>query len=672
MNFFDHQATARKKSWLLGFLFLIAVALIVITTNLICYFIFSFNDAQPLTLQDWFSSRVSLSISAAIILTISIGTIYQFINLSKGGRAVADMARGRRVDLGSQDKLEQRFVNLVEEMSIASGTMMPELYIMDQERSINAFVAGYEPTECVLVITKGALENLSRDELQGIIGHEFSHILNGDMRINIRLIAILAGILLIGQIGQFLTRTSFDRSYSYRSSKSRSDIAQFFIGLTLICIGYTGLFMGRVIKAAISRQREFLADAASVQFTRNPEGIASALYKIFDSQEGSQLRVTRHAEDLNHLCFSESIKLHLSGLLASHPPLSERITTIDRSYLVRFKARKHAAKKRTSTLKTSSIGSDIQPQNTQQLTDDTIGFAQNSSAPSDSVPLNTPQASTLSLQPLSTHTAAIEQTTGTVSPAHIDYAVELLAGIPSEIKGLVHTPEGAKVAVLLLMLSETTNKLHTQAINQLSTSSQDSLNSPAYKCIPMLINNITLHQRTPVFELAISSLRNLSDRHKQDLINDLSTIANADGKITFFEFALITLTKQQLTDSYGRKIKSKYHSFNEVSNEIALILKLFAIASSLNKQEQQSRFAHAIQSFSVNIRWEENTTYNARKISHALNKLRLLSPLLKRPLIDAFIECVMADNIVSPREYELLRLVAVVLDCPMPPLLTQV
>lgn len=578
------------------------------------------------------------------------------------------MAKGRKVDTDSQGKLEQRFINLVEEMSIASGTMMPELYIMDHEHSINAFVAGYEPTECVLVITKGALEQLSRDELQGIIGHEFSHILNGDMRINIRLIAILAGILLIGQIGQFLIRTSFSRSHSYRSSnRSKHGIAQLFIGIALICIGYTGLFMGRVIKAAISRQREFLADAASVQFTRNPEGIASALYKIFDNQEGSQLRVTRHAEDLNHLCFAESVKLQFSSLLASHPPLNERISTIDTSYLVRFKARKHASKKRASTSKPSEYKPAASHPNAEPIANSTIGFAQTTIGLTNSHSLNTPQTANNSTQSLT----AIEQTAGTVTPAHVDYAVTLLKSIPAEIKTLVHTPEGAKVAVLLLMLNETSKELHAKAIKQLSQRSQNDLSSPTYSQAKMLIDDITLRQRTPIFEMAISSLRNLSNEHKQTLIEDLSRIANTDEKITFFEFALVTLTKQQLTVSYGHRIKSKYHSFTDVSSEIALILRLFVIASTTNKKEQQTRFTQAIQLFSDNIQWVEKPTYNARKISHALNKLRLLSPILKRPLIDSFIECVMADNQVSPREYELLRLVAVVLDCPMPPLLPQ-
>lgn len=679
MNFFDHQATARKKSLLLGILFLIAVALIVISTNLICYFVFSFTDSNPLTLAEWFSSRISHYISAAIILTIFIGTIHQFINLAKGGSAVAEMARGRKVDLSSQDRLEQRFINLVEEMSIASGTMMPTLYIMDHEHSINAFVAGYEPTECVLVVTRGTLEQLTRDELQGVIGHEFSHILNGDMRINIRLIAILAGILLIGQIGQFLLRSSFSRSHHYRSSRSKNDIALLFIGLTLICIGYTGLFMGRVIKAAISRQREFLADAASVQFTRNPEGIASALYKILDSQEGSQLRVTRHAEDLNHLCFSESIKLHLSGLLASHPPLNERISTIDSSFLVRFKARKHASKKRASSHTPHNTSSTVQPPRSQvsssqtsrehSLTDSALGLAPHSGGLAEGASLDSIGTPANSIQSLQSNAAAIEQTTGTVSPAHIDYAVALLQEIPSELKQLIHTSEGAKIAVLHLMLSETAEDLHAKAIKQLSQGSQSSLSSAKYKQIVPLLKGITLKQRTPIFEMAVSSIRSLSEDDKQALVDDLGVLTKVDHKITFFEFALVTLTKQQLTTSYGHKIKSKYHSFKDVSHEIAIILKLFAIASTTNKKEQQTRFKHAVGLFSDSIDWQDSKATNARAISHALNKLRLLSPLLKRPLIDSFIECVMADNTVSPREYELLRLVAVVLDCPMPPLL---
>ncbi|WP_250658731.1 M48 family metallopeptidase [Alkalimarinus coralli] len=659
MNFFDHQAIARKKSLLLGILFLIAVTLIVGITNLACYYALTFAEAQPLSLQQWFVSRPSIYISATLTAIIVSGSLYQFFNLSKGGQAVAEMARGRKVDTDSSDLLEQKFINLVEEMSIASGTMMPELYIMDHEHSINAFVAGYEPTECVLVVTKGALEKLSRDELQGVIGHEFSHILNGDMRINIRLIAVLAGILLIGQIGQFLVSSAFNRSHSYRSGRNRGDVALLGVGLVMICIGYTGLFFGRIIKAAISRQREFLADAASVQFTRNPEGIAGALYKIYDDQDGSRLRFTHHAEDINHLCFSESVKMHLSGLLASHPPLKERITTIGASYFVRFKARAHKARKRSASSPEEPVG--IYTNSPQEITNTTnIAPHVNSLASQMAASTNTQAAAPH--QP-------IEYSIGSVSPAHIDYAASLLQSIPARVKQLAHSSSGAQSLILSLMLNEAKLALDKNAFSQLSTSTQANLKSNTYNEVALLLKDITVNQRTPILELAIPSLKKLSTDQRSCFIDDLSTIANLDAKITFYEFALITLTKQQLNPSFGRKVISQYHSFKSVTNEVAIMLKLFAMASTPNKTEQQLHFRRAVRTYSDDIRWEDDLPCSVKGVSHALNKLRLLSPLLKRPLIDSFVECVMEDNEIKPREYELLRLVAIVLDCPIPPLL---
>ena len=370
------------------------------------------------------------------------------------------------------------------------------------------------------------------------------------------------------------------------------------------------------------------------------------------------------------MCFSESIKLSFSGLLASHPPLQERISTIDTSYFLRFKARKHTKAKQASSKQQPESSQNI----SQPMPENSRGFAQNSTSPTH---IDTSTAT--STQPpspprttidSSSSVAAIEHTTGTVSPDHIDHAVALLAGIPSEIKTLSHSVDTARTLIMCLMLNETDKKLHADAINQLSQSAQQALNSENYLKIEALIGGITLSQRTPIFEISIGTLRNLTENQKKDFIDDLSIIANTDKKITFFEFAIITLAKQQLAASYGHKIKSKYHSFSAVSNEIALILKLFAVASTTNKVEQASRLNQAMQLF---IDASDHITpipQNARNISHALNKLRLLSPLLKRPLIDSFIECVMADNKVNTREYELLRLVAVVLDCPMPPLLT--
>jgi len=660
MNFFEHQEVARKKSFFLVLLFILALIIIASSTSLIAYLILHNTGITALPLKDWITSRDCISIFGITLLVIAGGSFYQLLNLAKGGEAVAKMARGRKVDMSSSAPQERIFINIVEEMSIASGTPMPDLYIMDHEQAINAFVAGYEPTECVLVITQGALENLSRDELQGVIGHEYSHILNGDMRINVRLIAILAGILLFGQIGQFLLRAStnrsgFSRSRSYSNrSNNKGNALILFIGLAMIIIGYIGLFCGRVIKAAISRQREFLADAASVQFTRNPEGIASALYKIANIHDGSRLVSTYHAEDINHLCFSESVKMSLSSLLASHPPLPERISAIDKSLLVRFRSRKNAQKNQnTKQPKSTQSHSTVHTDNILEKNQLSSSFADSSVPFTD--PINKP------VLPV-----------GIVSPAHLDYAIKLLAGIPDGTKNLAHDPVSAKTLLISLMINETASELHSTAINLLSDTGKASLSAGYSAGVNSLISGITKQQRVPLIEMAIATIKPQSQKLKQDLIKDLITLANADSKFTFFEFSLITLVKQQLSPQHGKKIKSKYHSYKNVTQEIALIIKLFATAASQNQQVREKLYNHAMQSFSADIKWDNTLKTKAENISHSLNKLRIISPLLKQPFLESCAECVMADKKVNPREYELLRLVATVIDCPMPPLLLTV
>jgi len=255
------------------------------------------------------------AVTAGIIFVVSIISVAK---LADGGSAVAEMIGARRVAPDTRDPLERRLRNVVEEMAIASGVRVPGVYVMDGESGINAFAAGWDVSNSVVAVTRGTLETLTRDELQGVIGHEFSHILNGDMRLNIRLIGVLAGIVFIGSIGEFLMR-------SVRGSRSRNTGGIFLVGLAIFVIGYIGLFFARLIKAAVSRQREFLADASSVQFTRNPDGIAGALDQI---RSASAFIANRYAEEMSHMFFGQSLKLWLGGLFDTHPPIDERIRRV--------------------------------------------------------------------------------------------------------------------------------------------------------------------------------------------------------------------------------------------------------------------------------------------------------------------------------------------------------
>lgn len=283
------------------------------------------SETSGLSFPQWLISRHGLVTALAVVVLISAGSLIRWLDLAGGGERVANMVNARLIDPSTSDNDERQLRNIVEEMAIASGVPVPQLYVMDHETSINAFVAGYSPTEAVVVVTNGAITHLDRDELQGVIGHEFSHILNGDMRLNVRLIALLAGILMVGQIGLFLLRGSSRRSFG-SSRRGKGQGLAVALGLALTVIGYIGVFFGRLIQAAVSRQREMLADASSVQFTRNPEGIGGALYKI--GLKSSYLDTTSHASDVNQMCFGESARMKFSHLLASHPPVAERIDAI--------------------------------------------------------------------------------------------------------------------------------------------------------------------------------------------------------------------------------------------------------------------------------------------------------------------------------------------------------
>jgi len=318
-DFFELQQKAKSHTRLLTLYFVLAVIFIAVGVNLGVWVALLSSMQIYIPLQEWpFHpwSWITTEIVFVIILGMSVKRIRQ---LGNGGHAVAEMMNARRIHSNTKDPNERKLLNIVEEMAIASGVTMPGVYVMDEETSINAFAAGLKPSLAVIVVTKGSLETFTRDELQGVIGHEFSHILNGDMHLNVKLIGLLAGILAIGQLGGFLLRSSYYSRSSYRhgslfssssssSKNSSSGVPVLAIGVGLFVVGYTGLFFARLIKAGISRQREFLADASSVQFTRNKEGIVQALAKIKQHQRQGKL-LSPHVEDTNHMCFESSVHL---------------------------------------------------------------------------------------------------------------------------------------------------------------------------------------------------------------------------------------------------------------------------------------------------------------------------------------------------------------------------
>ncbi len=323
-DFFQRQDRARRHTWLLLVYLLAAVALIVVGIEIAAYPLALRAKIVAPDLTAWLVSPAAGLVALATLTLIAGGSLVRWFQLRGGGRAVAEMVGAEAVDPGTRDAALRRYINVVEEMSIASGTPVPDLYVLEGEAGINAFVAGYRPTEAVMVATRGAIDTLDRDELQGVVGHEYSHILNGDMRLNVRLIAILAGILTIALIGRGIVSSSGRSRYRSRGRNSSAG-GIILLGFALLVIGYVGVFFGNLIKAAVSRQREYLADAASVQFTRNPDGLAGALWRIAEHSGGSLLRGAR-SEETSHMCFGASGAPLFGRLLATTSSARQPIT----------------------------------------------------------------------------------------------------------------------------------------------------------------------------------------------------------------------------------------------------------------------------------------------------------------------------------------------------------
>ncbi len=359
MNFFQHQERARRRTLLLALYFLLALAAVVAAVNLACWLAWQWWPLPGAAARGWFASDAFWWVTLGTLGLLLAGSLRKAWQLRHGGESLAALLGAREIASHSGDPAERRLRNVVEEMSLAAGTIMPRTYVLPGETGINAFVAGPTPSRAVLVVTEGALAQLDRDELQGVVAHEFSHILNGDVRINLRLMAALAGILTVGKLGEFLLHMSPTRD------RRRNGGLLILAGLVLMAIGYAGLFFGRLIKAAISRQRERLADASAVQFTRQPAGLAGALIKIRNGN-GSHLRSV-HAEDLSHMGFAETLAFRLRRLLATHPTLDQRLHALGAHWAARARVRA-----RTDS---SPSPAPVPSERIGRLDDDNLGYA---------------------------------------------------------------------------------------------------------------------------------------------------------------------------------------------------------------------------------------------------------------------------------------------------------
>jgi len=645
MNFFQAQDQARHNTTRLVVLFVLAVISLIVMTNLLIMAVFAYiNSRGSLETQNLFQGFdwstfgiVSIGVAAVIVA----GSLYKLAQLAGGGKVVAESLGGRLISKDSNGLLQRRVLNVVEEMSIASGTPVPPVYVLDDEPGINAFAAGFTTGDAVIAVTRGCLEQLSRDELQGVIAHEFSHILNGDMRMNIRLIGILHGILIIGLIGYFILRSGVGSSRSRSSRSGNGALAIFALGGGLMAIGFAGTFFGNMIKATLSRQREFLADASAVQFTRNPEGIAGALKKIGGLSEGSIIE-NPSAPEMSHAYFSNGVSSFMSSIFATHPPLVERITRLDKHWDGKF----------------------IHPKPQTTIENEQVPAASEADRLRGAAVIT---GAVLAGNPLM---QAID-TVGQPSDAHVRYARAQLQQIPGLLMQAAREAYKARAVIYVLLIHKDA-QIRDKQLLHLKQYADDGIYEETIKLLTQ-IKNLDPRHRLPLIDIAVGSLRQLSPQQYAMFRDNLHKLMQADNRIDLFEWALqknvLTHLDNEFSDRPPMQRTAKYTDIAQLESECTLILSLLAHCENADSDRKQAAFAAGVGELALEkaVLLPESAISLAL-LNAAMDKLALLKPLVKPRLLKACVACITADGEVSATEAELLRALSAVIDCPMPPL----
>lgn len=661
MNFFEHQDEARRSTRRLVVLFALAVFLLILITNLTLITSLWFFDAsifqqeqvrlqgltsfQPHSANSFFQflNLKLFSIVSLLVITIITLVIFSKRNeLAGGGKVVAESLGGKKISLDTTIFEERQVLNVVEEMALASGVPVPPVYILE-EKGINAFAAGFSPSDAVVGVSRGCVKELDRDQLQGVIAHEFSHILNGDMRLNINLIAVLAGILFIGHSGWFVVR-SFGGSGRYRGRKN-SGSAIVLVGVALIVIGFVGTFFGKLIKAAVSRQREFLADASAVQFTRNPRGIAGALKRIGGSVYGSKIEAM-NAEEVSHLFFSNALKQRfsakISGFFSTHPPLDERIKRIEPRWDGKF----------LSAAKNENVNSSV---DSSEIDNAIVTDKQSIQRFSQVADIGATLASAVAR-------------VGETGENNIVYAHNFIENINKQLVDALKGADSAKAFVYLLLLNQESNIRQSQ-LEYLKHKENTQLNLALDNIYPSA-QEIKKSDRLNLLELAIPALKQMTLTQYQEFLKNVVFLVRVDAKIDLFEWLLHSLLLHYLKPHFSKTklIQPHHRNLDKLRNECRFLLSHLTYFGEQAEQQQLQRVFSA--GFSLldlgETRLLDREQLKLEDLNNAVYHFSHLYPLVKPKLLKACAVCIQADGVVNLEQYELLRVLSALLDCPMP------
>lgn len=648
MDFFAAQENAKKKTRYLVVVYILVLMLLTLISCLLVLIAprILMGGSMPTPIEDYILSPelrpVFLLVGGVIVGGALISSIIKSRHLSQGGGVIAASLGGVVISPSTSQLNERKVLNVVEEMAIASGMPVPEVYLLKQESDINAFAAGQTPADAVIGVTQGCIDKLTRDQLQGVVGHEFSHILNGDMKLNSRIIMLLHGIEFVGILGRILT-SSQRRSRIYSSRRSKGSGAIIMVGLLLRLIGWVGVLFGKLVKAAVSRQREFLADASSVQFTRNPSAISGALKVIGYSAESSQIRHA-DASEVSHIFFAQSFTTRFSAWFATHPPIDVRIRTIeprwDGDYIQPLTPPKDA--KRFAEEYGQGSQGGVSTENTDWLSD----------------PLEMLLIAGVALAHLNEDeqrqlSQLLEQT-----------------GDPLEAIALVYAIVSGDSANTELSRA---NKLDDETFKDiLNEVNFKGLAERTYAHIDRL-ELLSLNNVLPLIELAMPALKQMSDKQYESFKTGLEHIMLLDGHKSVFEQSIYQLITHYLDLHFGLKtpVKVRFTKASQVKIELQL---LFSVLTEYGHDVHLGDNHEKLIAYEQAMRYLGLSDVEKLKLGeqheamfeHVTETLAHCSEALKHQIVEAMAICVEFDGTVNEYEKELVLAIAATMDAPLP------
>lgn len=655
MDFFAAQEFRRKKTKWLVFLYVVALLAIIAGIYVVIAIALGVTNESVSSL---FNPLLFVAVAVGTTLIIGLGSLSKIFELRSGGQAIAAQMGGTRVPASTTEYHERVLLNVVEEMALAAGVSVPPVYILNDEPGINAFAAGYSPADAVIGVNRGTVETLSRDELQGVIAHEFSHILNGDMRMNIRLIGILFGIQMLAITGYFLLRTMGTGSRRRSDGDNKGAAAILAIALAFLVFGSIGQFFARLIKASISRQREYLADASAVQFTRYPDGIGGALKMIGATSAGSEIQ-SGDKEQLSHMFFANCFKSNMVSLLATHPPLVPRIQKLDKNFTGDFagylsvrdritKARQEQ-REREKQARESSL-SPLGKMFPQEI-----------------------------MERFSIDPAFLLAAIGAPDAQDVQRSKSLIEGLPQSLLDAAHHPYSARCVAFAFLVSEDSS-LRYEQMSLLRRNEGDATVETTTKLLEVAIE-LKMRARLPVMEMIQGSLSDLSPQQYNQFRQTVEQLVQLDRKTSLFEFIVRHHLLMHLDRRFElqKPTRIKFTQTNELAREIELMLSAFTSASVtgsvLEEAEEPDpqvvlasyRLAMQVAGFGDSAdSTAELKSWEVEQLETAMRSLQLASPEVKKQFLQAAAVLITYDHEITVTEAEFFRAVAESLDCPVP------